>query len=320
MLNLNWNKIHQKLALGPAFVGLKKNLHKAKSKTKSNLKLSCTRAQASIEYVLLLIIVVTVILSVVYRFNSSFSNFAQNYFGNYLICLLEAGELPGLGGTVAEGISVCDEEFQAFTLLGGRPPKDPSEVERARSERAERERQSNKLAAEKAKAAKDAAEKNENNAVGSSSASASGPGSTNPRQTKKSARRAAPNTAKSRASNSDKSSSGSDKFRDNYSGSAARENFYNTSGRPRYIELGEYDESEDSSSAPLRGVSMERTQSLRPKLVPYNEVKKREPSAEEETDMSFPDFLRYLIIAGIIVALVLFLGGQLSSISKSLKK
>lgn len=84
------------------------------------MHLSNSRGQTGVEYVLLLLVVVIVLLSGFYRFNQSFENFANNYFGEYLGCLLETGELPSLGSDGSGAI--CDAEFQPFTLAEGRPP------------------------------------------------------------------------------------------------------------------------------------------------------------------------------------------------------
>src|SRR5690606_26152309 len=69
--------------------------------------------------ILLLTIVVLVGLGTLAQFNRSFADYLNTYFGAYLECLLEAGELPSLG---YEGGSYCDSEYQPFTLAEGRPP------------------------------------------------------------------------------------------------------------------------------------------------------------------------------------------------------
>lgn len=54
--------------------------------------------QAVIEYILVLIVVVSILLGVMWQFNDGFRKFTNSYFGDYLACLLELGELPALGG------------------------------------------------------------------------------------------------------------------------------------------------------------------------------------------------------------------------------
>ncbi|NQZ18798.1 MAG: hypothetical protein HRT44_06015 [Bdellovibrionales bacterium] len=76
--------------------------------------------QAVVEYILMLVITVSIILGVLYQFNDAFKNYLDNYFGDYIACLLETGELPSLGGdgpTSAE----CNANFADFTVASGRP-------------------------------------------------------------------------------------------------------------------------------------------------------------------------------------------------------
>ena len=56
------------------------------------------KGQAVIEYLLILILVVSIILGILYQFNDAFKKFINGYFGDYIACLLETGELPSLGG------------------------------------------------------------------------------------------------------------------------------------------------------------------------------------------------------------------------------
>lgn len=64
--------------------------------------------------------VVSIAFGLLFQFNSAFKSYADNYFGNYLACILEYGELPSLGGGPSIG---CDAEFEEFSLANGRPAK-----------------------------------------------------------------------------------------------------------------------------------------------------------------------------------------------------
>lgn len=77
--------------------------------------------QAAVEYILLLVVVVGILLGSVYQFNSAFSVWADNYFGDYLACLIESGELPTLGGSAGTS-SECDQLFKPFNIANGRGP------------------------------------------------------------------------------------------------------------------------------------------------------------------------------------------------------
>ena len=76
--------------------------------------------QAAIEYILLLVVVVGVLLGSVYQFNSAFSFWADNYFGDYLACLIESGELPSLGGSSGSS-GECNQLYKEFSPDDGRP-------------------------------------------------------------------------------------------------------------------------------------------------------------------------------------------------------
>lgn len=79
------------------------------------------RGQGLTEYILVLVVTIILILGGVYQLNSAFRVWALNYFGNYLACLLETGELPVLSGGGGGGAGICDEIFKPFTLADGRP-------------------------------------------------------------------------------------------------------------------------------------------------------------------------------------------------------
>ncbi len=54
--------------------------------------------QAVLEYILVLLLIVAIFVGSLYQFNDAFKTFLNSYFGNYIACLLETGELPSLGG------------------------------------------------------------------------------------------------------------------------------------------------------------------------------------------------------------------------------
>lgn len=60
--------------------------------------MACQRGQGTIEYILILTISVILILSFLWQFNTAFRGYANQLFDGYLACLLETGELPGNGG------------------------------------------------------------------------------------------------------------------------------------------------------------------------------------------------------------------------------
>ena len=71
------------------------------------------RGQATIEVILLAFIAVVVILGLIYRFNTAFKKYTTDLYGSYYRCLLETGELPGTG-------SVCKDRAARFEIANGR--------------------------------------------------------------------------------------------------------------------------------------------------------------------------------------------------------
>lgn len=74
--------------------------------------------QAVLEYILVLVVIVSIILGILYQFNDAFKNFLDSYFGDYIACLLETGELPSLGGD-GPGQAECIPPFQDFNIASG---------------------------------------------------------------------------------------------------------------------------------------------------------------------------------------------------------
>lgn len=72
--------------------------------------------QGTAEYVLLLVIIVALCFGIIYQFNGSFARYMQSYYGEYLACLLETGELPA---GLSSGLGQCRSELEAFDLASG---------------------------------------------------------------------------------------------------------------------------------------------------------------------------------------------------------
>lgn len=292
-------------------------------------KLAQESGQAVVEYTLLLVIVITILTGSIYQFSSAFQAFTDSYFGDYLQCLIESGELPQLGGD-DEGI--CSSSFQAFSLANGRPMINNSNASSG------------------------------NNAGNSSSGGGSTYGGTNPNASGTTVGRE-PGTSVGAGSSSgnigsaDPGATGSSNAGGG-SGGSGRSNRIsvggqaNTSGfgnnrnkkvpfNPQantYSDLGGNsgnsglrsrrvlrpyaDDGDGSNLDGGQGASAGATAGVgggggREKKVP---VVERKPSNDDDDieEMSFANFMKYLIIFCVIVALVLFIGGQIQSITKSM--
>lgn len=95
--------------------------HLARPLRSSGSPLKSDSGQAIIEYILVLVVTLGIILGVMYQFNNAFKKYVQSYFGEYVACLLETGELPTLGGTAGANAETCDASFEKFSLKDGRP-------------------------------------------------------------------------------------------------------------------------------------------------------------------------------------------------------
>jgi hypothetical protein len=74
-----------------------------------------------VEYILVLVVVVGIALGVMYQLNTALKKYVQSYFGDYIACLLETGELPSLGGTSGANAESCASLYEPFSLQNGRP-------------------------------------------------------------------------------------------------------------------------------------------------------------------------------------------------------
>lgn len=78
--------------------------------------------QVTIEMILLLIITVILILGLLYQFNQSFKSYAEAFFDGYVACLLETGDLPGSGGVCRDEFQAYDPNA-GQRLVNGEVPE-----------------------------------------------------------------------------------------------------------------------------------------------------------------------------------------------------
>lgn len=80
------------------------------------------------EYILLLVIIVSLVIGAKKAFGN-LDDFMNHYIGDYVICLMEYGELPSLGIVdsnlkkhLAGTGKTCDKNFADFSFESGKPP------------------------------------------------------------------------------------------------------------------------------------------------------------------------------------------------------
>lgn len=266
--------------------------------------------QAVVEYILILVVVVGLILGGVYQFNDAFKVWANNYFGDYLTCLLETGELPIIDAAPGDS-GICNQLFKTFSLADGRPlGTKPGDGGGGGSE-------SGKSKSSDAGGAKEGAY----SGGGGSGSGSSGSNS------KMSSHFGGQSSAGSVVQ---KNGKGGDK--DSYTGSTAAGSYGSPGGggggskgnpqvRQRIDNRFAFEEEKEErqkakSSSTSRATASEAQAKSRIKMH-ARELKKN--TLEQDKPFTFGNFLRFIIMAAIIIALVVFIGGQMLQVGKSME-
>jgi hypothetical protein len=281
------------------------------------------KGQATLEYLLLFLVSVFLTGGLLFQFNDAFRNFINGYFGAYLACLLESGELPSLGWDAGNSPDdSCNAEFQPFNLASGRQPLPTSGVGAWSGGSS-----GGTSAGHSARAS--GKDKNGDDGEGeappvslatSESASASGgagariPGGKfetfGDREGKP---HVGLNHDESKEFGGGSAATGGDLV-----ANVMRNK--RDSGRETYVPIvGEEAEAlAKKTKAKIPATETDIARDVR--RVPAGDLKKKKTVETEEPSLTFPDFLKYLIIFGIVTALVLLLGGQAVQIAKSKEK
>jgi hypothetical protein len=257
--------------------------------------------QGVLEYLLVLVVAVGVILGGIYRLNMAFKTWANNYFGNYLACLLETGELPTLGGPGGDS-GICNQIFKPFSLADGRPLL-------------------NGYQAPESKSSGGAGGGGSRESRGSGGGGGGGAGYSG------TPFRASLGAGSQRSGRSGRSfdgsgaSAGNKKNGDQDKGSASRngrEKGRNEAKLDNRFAFEDERQPRQQSRAPA--VSRKSGEGKgKPKRFALNRNAFKKNAAEApSSSFTISDFIRFLIIAAIIIALVLFLGGQALNIGKSM--
>lgn len=263
-----------------------------------------------VEYVLLLMVTIMVVFGVVYQFNDAFRNWAKGYLGDYTACLLETGELPAIGGTGGTS-SACADMFKTFSLTEGRPynsdgsdgsggggggtgPGGDDEDPDGRNGQGTDGSGANYGGSRRRVGSgfgSDGRYGRNNNNGGSDSAAARKPRNVYTGSTE-----------------------------DSLASSGIGQNRSGSSSRQRMLEGGFYlardsRPPEQVERAPAKISEGGRTERTTRMLIKRR--LKTESQVAPDTPLTFGDYLRYLLIAAIIIALVIVLGSQMAQISDS---
>lgn len=261
--------------------------------------------QGVVEYVMVLIVGLAIIFGGIYRLSDGFKKWGENYFGNYIACLLETGELPIISGGGTGG--VCESQFEPFTLAKGRPGIPSSG----------------------------------NKGVSAGGAGPDGPGSGGREgQLSPSGRTPAggggggtsfKNFGSKHAGGSDGKSVNKMQLDSANTGDTSVQRSGGYSGLNRRLDtrvrhrldnssVMEANQEENQKKKIASGSKTTKAGDRGKKRILLNGKSfKKAYIAEESEPMNFGDYIRILIIAAIVIALVMFLGGQLMQISKNME-
>lgn len=270
--------------------------------------------QAVLEYILVLVITVSLILGILYQFNDAFKSFLDSYFGDYIACLLETGELPSLGGA-GPNQADCVSPFNQFSIESGTSLKPSGSGGQGSSD----------------------------GNSGATGSTGDGSGGNNPGSRLRPSvvtRGGSPGNAEnSTGINSQRPSRKA--YRRSQQGANPGEGFSGENGdvtsggrqgrtivRRRYIDLGEeyLSDAEKKKKERLETASQKvkkrgQGSQLRKARFPLTLPKQRAMASEiDSKGFNFATILKFLIIAGILIALFIFLGGQAMQIKKSWQK
>lgn len=287
---------------------------------RTTAQMSHQAGQAVVEYVLLIAIALLIVGGAIYQFNDAFRSFATNYFGEYLSCLMETGELPNLG--LPQDGSLCDTFFQPFSMANGRPA-----IEQLADTSNGNGPRDNGNSQEPSRSANDSSSSEEGRsdripiAKGAGEGAAGGPGSV----------RGPSRFQTSGGSSNDSQTVKRAKAGDSYTGSTERSmpgSLYSGDGRipvnrdaeglgGRFATLDDEKEKEKNRSQ-AKVEPKDSNRQDRKELIKIQRKTAALDDGAKEEEWGLGKFFRYLVIIALILALVIFLGGQALQISKSM--
>lgn len=285
--------------------------------------MSDQKGQAALEYILLLSVSVLVILGAIYQFNDAFRKFTKSYFGDYVTCLLEAGELPG----VQRG--VCETNYKPFSITEGRPLIGEGVVPGAGTSGdagSDGVGGNNKKGSANRSDGGGQTEKSDPS-IRATASSGGGVGSGGKFKGTDSLNAAVARNAKGSSvnANDDETSeaSGSRGY-SSYQSGATRSTtsaFDKSLGRLRFIPQNK-DEKEDDILSTSQNIEITDADKKRMRggLVSSQRQNRQDLELDMDTGFSLPNLLRYFLIAAIILVIVLFLGGQAMALKKGQEK
>lgn len=317
------------------------------AKTRRSILRGRNSGQAVVEYILIVSIAVGLIVIMKGAF-TGMNTFINNYLGLYTECLMAHGELPSLGVSGATSFSdgsglkehltsgyKCESGFKPFTIAGGRPPvggssSNPASQNSGGKSGSKTDNNSTNAAdSPGGKASKDGGGDKDKDAIGRNGGSGSSPYDEG--QIKRSGRRGADGFT---SAGSDRSRLIEDDSEGDEAGGKGRKRrpresriIYRDNQRTRKVfgEDAEQLVNQSSRSTNKRKVTTRAIAKAdggglngpRSGLMKPPPEKKIIIEETKESGWGFGKMLKWLLIIGILVALIIFFGGQLMNYSNS---
>lgn len=299
--------------------------------SKSARRVVNQRGQAAVEYVLLLVVIVSMVIAAKGLFQGA-DTFIKNYVGDYFVCLMDYGELPTQSVSEADlkthtTSSKCKVTFsiaKGATLVNGGSSQSGAGSKAGQN--------SSSAEASKKTSASGSKNKNQSTANNDSSSGTNTSAYANGRITKLnsgSGTSDGPNGSsgvnKSKIIEGDQASSDSifgngSGGSDNRSDPKARRYKAIISGQ-MYTDIEKNSKNKQPRSALKNTLKIPTEEGLRPgprknAFIPPE----RKPAAtveDAEANFSFGNLMKWLMIAGMVIAIIIFFGGQIMNYSNS---
>lgn len=258
------------------------------------------RGQAVTEYLLILVVTVGIALGILYQLNTAFKKYVQNYFGEYIACLLETGEMPSLSAGDGANAEICNASFEPFSMKAGRPliasgdGKGGNAIKRS------------------SKSSSSGSGPNSNNSKLTRNNSALNGERLNNGGTVAASTDAKGNKISARASDIN---SGTFKFR------TARMSGDEQIRLDSKFVMG-MDKDKEDSSPMIKQLDAKNpnTQVNRKLAFTMDAFRKKDIPPDTNLNLSAGDWLRYLLIFAILIGILVFFGGQINQLRKSWEK
>lgn len=286
-------------------------------KSQITARLNNNQGQALIEYVLMLIITVSIVIALMNQIFKPFGDFVDNYMGKYVSCLLEYGELPSFGSEVPSAVeddSECNKRFQKGSLANGRPPAAGRGGSGSDGEKGDSSKEG-------------ASAGTSDDSSGGGSGTYAGSSSRGGSRFVNSGRRP------SSGVESGDAQAGGKVVEIALEGGGSGGFFKSRGGGGSYYQGGR-----KTASVPITGLTEAEKKKLQKKaegtakIIKVDETIAQDPKKTvvkppelktelpPEEPLTIGNFIRYLFIAALIIALVIFIGGQALQMSKSMDK